>query len=103
MKGGATGGTMGSPVLLDLREGQAGSVVRHILERTRPDDPVAGLVARAGRVYDRLDHGHAHVPRLRLDRVDHGLDALADHDRFHFRHEMTSERRSRTTTTLQTP
>jgi hypothetical protein len=30
-------------------------------------------------VTDRLDNRHADVPRCLLDRVDHRLDALADH------------------------
>src|SRR5689334_13164664 len=37
-------------------------------------DPALAAVA------DRLDHGHADMAGRVLDGVDHGLDALADHD-----------------------
>ena len=43
-------------------------------------DPALAAVA------DRLDHRHADVARLLLDRVDHRLDALADHDRLDLDH-----------------
>ena len=119
---------------------------RDVLDRSRPDDPVPGLMPRARRIRDRGDHGlcdrvlddereqclrqeprledaaavlvrdaalasvpdrlddgHAHVPGLGLDGVDHRLDPLADDYRFHFRHVITSLRRSRTTTSRQTP
>ena len=38
-----------------------------------------------------------------LDRVDHRLDPLADHDRFDLDHEITSLRRSRKTVSRQIP
>src|SRR4051812_43961098 len=102
---------------LDLLETEPGPVVGHVPDRRRPGDTVAGLVAAARRVgdrlddalgelvlhdedeqrlrqeprledasavlvrdaalapvADRLDHGHADVARLLLDRVDHRLD-----------------------------
>jgi hypothetical protein len=37
-------------------------------------------------VADRLDDRHAHVSGLLLDRVDHDLDALPHHHRFHLCH-----------------
>jgi hypothetical protein len=39
---------------------------------------------------DRLDDGHAHVTRLGLDRVDHGLDPLSGDYRLHLRHPLAS-------------
>ena len=74
-------------------------------QEARLEHAAAVLVRHAAlaSVADRLDHGHAHVAGLRLDRVDHRLDPLADHDRLDLRHVITSLRRSRTTTSLQTP
>src|SRR5689334_24801109 len=40
---------------LSLLQPQRGSVVRDVADRCRPDDPVARLVAAAGRVGDRGD------------------------------------------------
>src|SRR5262249_51525104 len=55
-------------------------------------------------VADGLDHGHADVTGLVLDRIDHRLDPLADHDRLHLRHvPTTSERRSSRSTSRHTP
>src|SRR4029077_7116337 len=34
-------------------------------------------------VADRLDHGDPDMASLGLDRVDHGLDSLPDHDCLH--------------------
>src|SRR5215210_1255665 len=127
-------------------ERQAGAVVRDVLDPSRPDEPVAVVVAAARRVghaccdragqlvgdhereqrlrqearlehapavlvrdpalaavTDCLDDRHADVPRLLLDRVDHGLDPLAQDDSLHLRHVTTSLRRSSRTTSLQTP
>src|SRR5204863_1963602 len=74
-------------------------------QEPRLEDPSAVLVRHPAlaAVADRLDHGHADVPSLRLDRVDHRLDALANHHRLHLRHVITSLRRSNTTTSRQTP
>ena len=44
-------------------------------------------------VTDRLDDGHAHMPRLLLDRVDHRLDALADDDGLDLGHPILLDRR----------
>src|ERR1700694_4990235 len=41
---------------LHLLQGLAGSVVRDVADGARPDDPVAGLVAAARRVRDRVHH-----------------------------------------------
>src|ERR1700730_5817115 len=41
---------------LHLLQGLAGSVVRDVADGARPDDPVAGLVAAARRVRDRVAH-----------------------------------------------
>src|SRR5947207_2453121 len=51
-------------------------------QEARLEDAAAVLVrdASLASVTDRLDHGHADVPSRVLDRVDHGLDALPDHD-----------------------
>src|SRR5207249_6932804 len=38
-----------------LLQASTGSVVGHVLDRARPRDPVARVVAAAGRVGDRLD------------------------------------------------
>src|SRR4029453_12577377 len=69
------------------------------------EDAPAVLVrdAALATVADRLDHGHAHMPGFVLDRVDHRLDALADHDRFDLDHWIPSLRRSRKTVSLHTP
>src|SRR5579864_9337672 len=40
---------------LHLLQAQCGAVVGHVPDRSRPDDPVAGLVAAPGRVGDRRD------------------------------------------------
>jgi hypothetical protein len=42
------------------------------------------------------------VAGLLFDRVDHGLDPLADHHNFHLRHAFISDRRSSRTTSRQT-
>src|SRR5204863_3106460 len=52
---------------LRLLQPHSGAVVRHVLDRGRPDEPVARLVAAAGRVRDRVD-----------DRVD---DLVGDDER----------------------
>ena len=54
-------------------------------------------------VPDRFDNRDADVARLLLDRVDDGLDALADHDCLHLDHQPSSDRRSMRTTSRQTP
>src|SRR5215204_2934390 len=128
---------------LHLLELHAGPVVGDVRDGRRPHDPVAGLVAAASRVddrvddglglllgdderehglreearlehappvlvsdpplapvADRLDHRHADVARLLLHRVDHRLDALANHDRLDLDHV---DLRSIRTTSRQTP
>src|SRR6266516_3132971 len=61
-------------------------------EKARLEDPAAVLVrdAALAPVTDRLDDSHAYVPGLLLDRVDHGLDPLPDHNRFNLGHPLTS-------------
>src|SRR5579859_6857138 len=38
---------------LHLLQAERGAAVGHVSDRSRPDDPVAGIVAAAGRVGDR--------------------------------------------------
>src|SRR5918995_2895401 len=128
---------------LDLLEPQPGPVVRDGLDRRRPDDPVAGLVAaprgigdrrddafrdllrhhegehglgQEARledppailvrdaalppVADRLDDRDADMTGLLLDRVDHRLDPLSDHNCLDLDH---ADLRSMKTTSRQTP
>src|SRR5207249_1304479 len=55
-------------------------------------------------VPDRLDDGHADVPGLLLDGVDHDLDALAEDHRLDLDHQpTTSLRRSRNVTSRHIP
>src|SRR5207249_3017563 len=74
-------------------------------QEPRLEDPAPVLVRDAALppVTDRFDHRHADVARLVLDRVDHRLDALADHNRLNLGHVITSLRRSRNTVSLQIP
>ena len=59
-------------------------------QKTRLEDATSILVRHAAfaAVADRLDHGHTDVAGCVLDRVDHGLDTLPDHDRLHLHHRL---------------
>src|SRR5580765_150611 len=61
---------------------------QRLRQEPRLEDAAAVLVGDAAllAVADCLDHGHADVTRCVFDRVDHGLDALADDDRLDLVH-----------------
>src|SRR5205085_8127751 len=61
---------------------------QRLRQEARLEDATAVLVRdpALAAVADRFDDGHAHVPGLLLDRVDHGLDPLPQHDRLDLDH-----------------
>src|SRR5579859_4002532 len=72
---------VGDRVVNDERE-------HRLRQEARLEDPAAVLVGDAALapMADRLDDRDPDVPGLVLDRVDHGLDPLADHHRLHLDH-----------------
>src|SRR6185503_7133164 len=70
---------------------------QRLRQEPRLEDPSAVLVRDAALppVTDRLDDGDADVPRRVLDRIDDGLDPLADHRRLHFHHSPLLSRRTK--------
>ena len=77
---------------------------QRLRQEARLEHAAAVLVrdAALAPVADRLDHRHADVARLLLDRVDHRLDPLADHDRLDLRHARPPPIAFENTTSRQT-
>src|SRR5579884_569664 len=95
----AVAGFVAAPCRVDDRVDRSRRVLvrdderqERLRQEARLEDAPPVLVRDAAllAVADGLDHGDPHVPRGLLDRVDHRLDPLADHDRLHLHHPRSS-------------